>query len=514
MPKKQKKAVSKPNTADLLPFSLNQWDGDESLLAPLSAIRSETTLSKLPIHNIAKKGSVNIQIKKTDRKGALELRWVTKYGQAGQPGPLAYKLDTLIINRRIDEQRHRLERTIALGSLYQICQELGKGTSGKDMNDIKNALEQNAFVGIDAFVKYEDRNGEKRTLEAKFTRYDVVMKGGELADGTKADCVYIILSDPYFKILTQSPTRPLDYDYLKTLTPGAQRFYEMLSYKIYRALMSREPFARLVYSEYCTNAPQKRYTAQSKVEAQMEALHKPHFESGYITGVSYHKIKDEDYNPDWELRYEIGPRAIAFHKAFNRNYRELSAPDKPKKNDTTSAEKGRADVLDTETAKAVELIQYFHERVRGINQYPNASAKELQQARGLIQRHGFDVAREIIVFAAISAEKTNFLMQSLGAVLQYEPLAEQLLAQKAQQISAYQEYAAKVAREQQAEMDAHEKVGSIFVALPEGEQQARLEVKMAELLKTLPISKEWEREVLLETARAAVLRDIMDTLLI
>ena len=87
--------------------------------------------------------------------------------------------------------------------------------------------------------------------------------------------------------------------------------------------MSRESHARLIYSEYCINAPQKRYTAQSKAKFQIDALHKAHLESGYIIGVSYYKTEDDQSNPDWELRYELGPRAIAFHKAFNRNYRKI-----------------------------------------------------------------------------------------------------------------------------------------------------------------------------------------------
>ena len=498
------------NSVALLAIQNAQWDDDESLLAPLNTIRSETTLSKLPIHNLSKKGSVNIHIKKTNKNGALELRWITKFGQAGQPGPLAYKLDTLIINRRIDEQRHQLEKTIALGSLYQICQELGKGTSGKDMSDIKNALEQNAFVGIDALVRYEDKNGEKRTLEAKFTRYDVVMKGGELADGTKADCVYIILSDPYYKILTQSPARPLDYEYLKTLTPGAQRFYELLSYKVYRALMSHEPHARLIYSEYCVNAPQKRYTAQSKVMFQMDSLHKVHLESGYITSVSYRKTKDDQNNPDWELLYELGPRAIAFHKAFNRNYRKTSidegfssSPLVPKI--STSAA--------TETAEALMILQYFHAQARQVENYQPVGQKELQQARGLLDRHGDIIAKQIIDFAVVSACKTNFQMQSLGAVLHYEQAALTAFNQKSQQESAYSQHEIELAGNLQDEIALRARAEAAFANLSEQQKKARIQTKITEMLPKTKAIQYWDDETLYTTAHAGVIQDLIKTLI-
>jgi hypothetical protein len=45
--------------------------------------------------------------------------------------------------------------------------------------------------------------------------------------------VYLVLNDPYREVLNNAPTRPLDYEYLKTLTPSAQRFYEIVSYKIW-----------------------------------------------------------------------------------------------------------------------------------------------------------------------------------------------------------------------------------------------------------------------------------------
>ena len=45
--------------------------------------------------------------------------------------------------------------------------------------------------------------------------------------------------------LNHAPVRPLDYTYLKTLTPTAQRFYELLSYKMFAALKHRLRYAAL-----------------------------------------------------------------------------------------------------------------------------------------------------------------------------------------------------------------------------------------------------------------------------
>src|SRR4051794_37580660 len=71
-------------------------------LVPLNAIRVETTLSRYPVHRLAKKGSVTIDLREENERGQTTFRWeVTHNSKYGQPGPQAYKLDTLIVNRRI-----------------------------------------------------------------------------------------------------------------------------------------------------------------------------------------------------------------------------------------------------------------------------------------------------------------------------------------------------------------------------------------------------------------------------
>ena len=73
-------------------------------LAPLSVIRTETVLSRLPIHNLSKKGSVRIRITKKNENGETDLHWlVSPNPEYGDPRQLAYKLDTIVINQKLDE---------------------------------------------------------------------------------------------------------------------------------------------------------------------------------------------------------------------------------------------------------------------------------------------------------------------------------------------------------------------------------------------------------------------------
>jgi hypothetical protein len=282
-------------------------------------IRVETALSRYPVHRLARKGSIRIEVNEANERGEATLLWKVSYNsEYGQPGPLAYKLDTLVINRRIEEASRPISRILKLGSLSDICRQMNLADSGKNRNDIKKSLYQNAFAGIVVKTSYRQRDGTERSLEAGFTRYSVVFTGEELPDGRKADAVYIILSDIYMQVINGAMTRPLDYDYLKSLPPAPQRFYELLSYQIYAALKHDRPRGKLTYSEFCTYAPQTRHFDWERVRSQMTKVHRPHKKSGYLAGIDYEQTVDRDGHPDWVMLYIPGPKARAEYRAFTR----------------------------------------------------------------------------------------------------------------------------------------------------------------------------------------------------
>jgi hypothetical protein len=287
-------------------------------LLPLNTIRVETALSRYPVHRLARKGSIKIEVSEANGLRDTSLQWKVSYNsEYGQPGPLAYKIDTLIINRRIEEASRPIPRIIKLGSLHDICRELGV-SEGKNIVTIKNALHQNASAYITAKIQYRQADGSERTLEAGFTRYSVILTGEKLPDGRKADGVYIILNDSFIQVLNGAITRPLDYDYLKSLPPAPQRFYELLSYQIYAALKYDRPRAKVNYSEFCAHAPQTRHTDWERVRSQMTKVHRPHLASGYITKVEFQVITDDAGRPDWIMFYQPGPKARAEYRAFNK----------------------------------------------------------------------------------------------------------------------------------------------------------------------------------------------------
>ena len=283
-------------------------------LAPLDVIRVETGLSRYPIHRLAKQGRIAIELRETTEEGETALWWeVSHNSRYGQPGPLAYKLDTLVVNRRIEAAGRPIPRYIRLGSLKEIARELGLGG---DTMLVKRTLLQNAFAAITARICYRTRDGAERWIEVGDTRYAVVFTGETLPDGRTADAVYIVLHDFYREILDHALTRPLDYDYLKELPPASQRLYEVVSYALFAALKNDRPRARLAYSEFCRLAPLTRHFEWERARVQMAKLHAPHRKSGYLAGVEFEATADHEGRADWTMSYMPGPKAKAEHLAF------------------------------------------------------------------------------------------------------------------------------------------------------------------------------------------------------
>jgi hypothetical protein len=300
-------------------------NGVEDASASMNIIRRETVLSKFPVHNLANRGDVNIQIVKRGDNREVTLKWEVSYSaRYGPPRSLAYKLDTLFINRVIDQAGRPLPKQLYLGSLKEIAKALALGG---DTNTLKNAFMQNASAFISAKITYKGADAAERTLDANFNRYSVILTGERLPDGRRANGVYVIFTEPFWEVLNNAPVRPLNYDYLKELKPTAQRCYEIISYWIYAAIKYGNPHAKIAYSDYCAFSAQPRYYEYEQVKKQMYKVHRQHKASGYLAGVEFEETKDCDGKPDWFMLYTPGPKARAEYEAFKGGVKAVSGVD-------------------------------------------------------------------------------------------------------------------------------------------------------------------------------------------
>jgi hypothetical protein len=99
---------------------------------PLRILRTETVLSRFPIHNLTTHGRVSIHLRRTNAQGDLDYLWeVSTSTHYGPPGPLAYKLDTLVINRLLDALPRPVPAVLKVGSWRQVAPQLALNTSGR-----------------------------------------------------------------------------------------------------------------------------------------------------------------------------------------------------------------------------------------------------------------------------------------------------------------------------------------------------------------------------------------------
>jgi hypothetical protein len=406
---------------------------------PLEIIRSETALSRYPIHNLSTRDDVRIEIRRKDASGAVTLNWEVSYNSRyGPPGRLAYKLDTIIVNRRIEEAGKPVPKMVRLGSLREIAVQINAGE--KNSASVKRALLQNASAFINAKTTYRAVDRTERTLEAAFSRYSVIFTGETLPDGRKADAVYLLLNDIYAEVLNNAVVRPMDYDYLRELSPSEQRFYEIISYQIFPAL-KYDQRARMVYSEYCALSTQVRYLDFDHVKKQMYKVQRPHLRSGYITDVEYEPTVDGEGNPDWIMLYTPGAKARNEQLAFQfpgvntrlrRETERVNAlPALPKREppaidvsttptlpledppETRAEEQPQSDPAET-------LVRHFYETFHKTGALARPAARERAQAQDLLDRLGKERAEALIAFAHREAQKTKFAVQTFGGILQYE----------------------------------------------------------------------------------------------
>ena len=400
-------------------------------LIPLEVIRTENVISKFPVHNLAKTGRVNIHITRKREDGEVEFHWEVTYNEKyGEAKQLAYQIDTLIIAKRLYdlfESGQAIPQIIPIGSLYQICQELGMNPqSGKNKNNVKRALGQNAGAFIDAKITYKDQRGEERRLNAQFSRYAVVHRDQKLPDGRRADQVYIVLQPIYHEVLNNARWRPLNFSYLKELPPAAQRCYEIISTRLFAAIKYGHLSAELAYSDYCAFSAQNRQYSYKPFRAQMDHVHKPHLLSGYLEKVEYRQTVDAEGQVDWIIIYYPGPKARAEFSYFNPRLeivRRLYPDSGAAFGRQSSGLVGQRSTADKAEDEAHTLVRQFHSTVHRSDNSYEPLKRELEQAAKLIKRHGMEAAQYIVQFACQEAPKTKFDMQVFGAVLVYEKRA-------------------------------------------------------------------------------------------
>jgi len=166
--------------------------------------------------------------------------------------------------------------------------------------------------------------------------------------------------------LNSARVRPLDYDYLKALTPAAQRFYELVSYSSSRHSIqacARQTF----YTRNTAWFPPKNVIDYENFRVQMYKVCRPQPQIRLYPNVRHEATADSEGSWIGLWCTRRGPRRKAEYGSFNKQ--RLAPNDEGRKSRIPTAGTCIAHPRDPLTAEELVsgFIKRFHGRSKGLS---------------------------------------------------------------------------------------------------------------------------------------------------
>ncbi len=299
---------------------------------------------------------ININFEGTDSAGR-PIRWkVTpnRDKEIGAPSIKAHEVWVKLIKPGIDEAREQiggdLPSIIPLGSVRECLRALGWGIGGWEHERFLQCIRQMCFAACDADfwlpTTETDEAGKPllRRIKGSFSRMTLYAIGSthvtqeELQSGKFSfdfdleDTVYIQLHPIEVEIQRHQLQRPVDNEYLFSVSPAARRWYELLAPKLFGVTNNRgSDYCDVRYSWYVErHHTLKREIARNRVVYQMNRLIRDHKAFGYVSRVEYLEVKEPGQEIDFIIRYWPGEGASESTKRIRRrrgkNWKQLELP--------------------------------------------------------------------------------------------------------------------------------------------------------------------------------------------
>jgi hypothetical protein len=165
-----------------------------------------------------------------------------------------------------------------------------------------------------------------RHIKGEFSRISIYSIGSkhvtdeELEEGKFSfdfdleDTVYLLLHPHEVEMQKHQGQRPIDNEYLFSVSPASRRWYELLAPKIFGVVENKkgqqEGYCEIRYSWYVErHHTLKRHAERYRVVEQMNDLIKDHKAFGYVERVEYRAIKEPGREVDYVIRYYPGEGA-------------------------------------------------------------------------------------------------------------------------------------------------------------------------------------------------------------
>src|ERR1043166_810111 len=276
------------------------------------------------------------------------IRWkVTPNPTIGAPGIEAHEVWVRLVKPALDAERERmlgkLPSLIPLGSIRECLRTLGRSIGGWESRRLLRCIRQigSAWCEADFWMPTAERDEEGRVLyrhiKGEFSRISIYSIGSkhvtdeELEAGNFSfdfdleDTVYLLLHPHEVEMQRHQGQRPIDNEYLFSVSPAARRWYELLAPKIFGVVENRraqqEGFCEIRYSWYVErHHTLKRHTERYRVVEQMNDLIKDHKEFGYVEKAEYRAVKEPGEEVDYIIRYYPGEGARSSVNRIRSNH--------------------------------------------------------------------------------------------------------------------------------------------------------------------------------------------------
>jgi hypothetical protein len=390
-------------------FELQKAGAD---LLPRS-IKAEANFLKLPLFALHTKGLKTLDgiqctgtVTRNDETHEFTLI-ASRSTRTLYPGPLARRAHLAFLSLAT-ERGFPLENPIAW-SWRDLCRRMGIGGSGRDIAQLKGAIKSTTALFIESnYAIYSKSEGRMlRTQEEGLRLYDrYAFIGSELPDGTLADTNYLWFASWYLDNLNAMFTAPLDYRlwrYLEDRSAIASRLYEFLLINFY----SGTPKLRINYEKLAQFLPVKPEKYRSQAKRQLEQAFELLQNIGILDSVTWTDAKSGIAQlhlyrgPNLTPSKEQSKLPIAF---------------------TEEEFSGSLEVKELRTQKPAEwgIVADFYRLWEGATD-AKPTAKELEQAQGMIEQHGHRKAKDLVAKAVKRMKDLWPEAKTFGAMQKYLP---------------------------------------------------------------------------------------------
>ncbi|MEP7273514.1 MAG: hypothetical protein ABI882_18600, partial [Acidobacteriota bacterium] len=315
----------------------------------------------------------------------------------GPPSLMAHEVWVRLIKPHIDRERKAygfIPSLIPLGGVRECLRQLGWSYGGHQAHSLIRAISQigGAWCEANLWLPTRERDDKGRPIlrafHANFSRLSLYaigtnhlteedIRNGQIGFSFELDDILYIKLDPVeMRMLEAETDRPIDNEYLFSLSPSARRWYELMAPKFFGVISNSDRgrgYCEIRYSWYVKrhHTLKPHQTRKRRVQQMTEVIGE-HLQFGFIQKVEYLNVREEREGGHAEeivIRYYPGKYAVKLTRKIAENLRPSELKKRTRDHHSSSIrEAGQAKVqnlveeltaLGVAAAKAENLVAKY-----------------------------------------------------------------------------------------------------------------------------------------------------------